>query len=118
MTMIPSDGPFIGHVDADAFYVSAERVRDRFLRDKPVGVISNQGYFVIAKSGEMKKLGITTGEPLPDAMKKCPDGIYVKRDFQWYEVVSKKLLEAVKELSPRVEYYSIDELFFMVPKHL
>lgn len=109
-------GPFIGHVDGDAFYVSAERVRDRFLCGRPVGVISNQGYFVIAKSGEMKQCGITTGEPLPDAIKKCPNGIYVKRDFQWYEVVSKRMLEAVKLLSPQVEYYSIDELFFTVPK--
>lgn len=73
--MMMLSGPLIGHVDADSFYVNAERVRDRFLRDKPVGVISNQGYFVIAKSGEMKNLGITTGEPLPDAVKKCPDGI-------------------------------------------
>lgn len=109
-------GSEIGHVDGDCFYVSAERVRDRFLLGKPVGVISNQGYFVIAKSNEMKKRGIKTGEPLPDALQKCPEGIYVKRDFEWYEVVSKRMLEAVKELSPRVEYYSIDELFFVVPQ--
>jgi nucleotidyltransferase/DNA polymerase involved in DNA repair len=108
--------PMVGHVDGDAFYVNAERVRDRYLRGRPVGVISNQGYFVIAKSGEMKRCGVTTGEPLPDAIKKCPDGIYVKRDFQWYEIVSHRLLDAVRLLSPQVEYYSIDELFFTVPK--
>jgi DNA polymerase V len=105
----------VGHVDADCFYVSAERVRDRFLCAKPVGVISNQGYFVIAKSGEMKARGIKTGEPLPDALQKCPDGIYVKRDFTWYEVVSKRMLETMRQLAPEVEYYSIDELFFTVP---
>lgn len=106
----------IGHVDGDAFYVNAERIRQPFLRDKPVGVISNQGYFVIAKSNEMKRLGITTGEPLPDALQKCPEGIYVKRDFRWYEVVSRKMLDCLRQLSPCVEYYSIDELFFVVPE--
>jgi nucleotidyltransferase/DNA polymerase involved in DNA repair len=33
----------IGHVDADCFYVSAERVRDDFLMGVPVGVLGNQG---------------------------------------------------------------------------
>ena len=46
-------GP-IGHLDADCFYVSAERVRHRFLLGKPVAVLGNQGACVIAKSYEMK----------------------------------------------------------------
>jgi nucleotidyltransferase/DNA polymerase involved in DNA repair len=102
----------IGHLDADCFYVSAERVRDEFLVGKPVGVLGNQGACVIAKSYEMKARGVKTGEPIWEAFKKCPDGIYIKRDFRWYEVLSRKLLEAVREFSPRVEYYSIDEFFF------
>ncbi|HMB07122.1 MAG TPA: nucleotidyltransferase, partial [Isosphaeraceae bacterium] len=44
----------VGHLDADCFYVSAERVRDAFLRGKAVGVLGNQGACVIAKSYEMK----------------------------------------------------------------
>ncbi len=35
----------IGHVDADCFYVSAERVRFPHLRGLPVGVLGNQGVF-------------------------------------------------------------------------
>jgi DNA polymerase V len=42
----------VGHLDADCFYVSAERVRDRFLEKKPVGVPGNPGACVIAKSYE------------------------------------------------------------------
>ena len=68
----------IGHLDADCFYVSAERVRDAALIGKPVGVCGNQGACVIAKSYEMKKAGVKTGEPIWDALKKCPDGIYIK----------------------------------------
>jgi nucleotidyltransferase/DNA polymerase involved in DNA repair len=102
----------IGHLDADCFYVSAERVRDGFLKGKPVGVLGNQGACVIAKSYEMKEAGVKTGEPIWDAIKKCPDGVYVKRDFRWYEVLSHRLLDAMRTFSPEVEYYSIDEFFF------
>jgi nucleotidyltransferase/DNA polymerase involved in DNA repair len=102
----------VGHLDADCFYVSAERVRDPFLVGKPVGVLGNQGACVIAKSYEMRAAGVTTGEPIWEALPKCPDGIYVKRDFRWYEVVSRKMLEVVREFSTRVEFYSIDEFFF------
>jgi nucleotidyltransferase/DNA polymerase involved in DNA repair len=102
----------IGHLDADCFYVSAERVRDYYLRGKPVGVLGNQGACVIAKSYEMKACGVKTGEPIWEARVKCPEGIYVKRDFRWYEVLSRKMLDVVRELSPRVEYYSVDEFFF------
>src|SRR3954466_3013518 len=97
----------IGHLDADCFYVSAERVRDGFLREKPVGVLGNQGACVIAKSYEMKARGIATGEPIWEARKKCPEGVYVKRDFRWYEVLSRRMFDVVKEFSPSVEFYSI-----------
>ena len=103
----------VGHLDADCFYVSAERVRDAFLRKKAVGVLGNQGACVIAKSYEMKAAGVATGVPIWEALVKCPDGIYVKRDFRWYEVLSRLMLEVMRDFSPRVEYYSIDEFFFL-----
>lgn len=102
----------VGHVDADCFYVSAERVRYAHFAGVPLGVIGNQGACVIAKSYEMKAAGVKTGEPIWDAAKKCPEGAYVKRDFRWYEALSRLMLEAVRDISPRVEYYSIDEFFF------
>jgi nucleotidyltransferase/DNA polymerase involved in DNA repair len=103
---------FVGHIDADCFYVSAERVRHATLAGLPVGVLGNQGACVIAKSYEMKAAGITTGMPIWDARKLCPQGIYVKRDFRWYEVLSRLMLDVVRDFSPRVEFYSIDEFFF------
>src|SRR5262245_26968925 len=102
----------IGHLDADCFYVSAERARNAFLHHKPVGVLGNQGACVIARSYEMRDRGVHVGQPIWDAVKLCPDGIYVKRDFHWYEVVSRRVFEIVREFSPRVEFYSIDEFFF------
>ncbi|MEO2036619.1 MAG: nucleotidyltransferase, partial [Planctomycetaceae bacterium] len=105
---------FIGHVDADCFYVSAERVRLPHLRGMPVGVLGNHGACIIAKSYEMKASGVTTGMPIWEALPLCPDGVYVKRDFTWYETLSRQLLAVVKSISQLVEYYSIDEMFFSV----
>src|SRR5947209_3285482 len=107
--------PAVGHCDADCFYASAERVRDPFLETTPVGVLGNQGAAVIAKSYEMKARGVKTGEPVWDAVKKCPEGVYAKRDFKWYEVLSRSMLGLVRLASPCVEYYSIDEFFFAAP---
>lgn len=102
----------IGHLDADCFYVSCERVRFPCLRGQPVGVLGNQGVFVIAKSYELKRLGVTTGMAVRDAAALCPLAVFVKRDFHWYEEVSRRMLGCVAAVSPRVEFYSIDECFF------
>ena len=102
----------IGHVDADCFYVSAERLRHPHLHAMPVGVLGNHGACIIAKSYEMKAAGVTTGMPIWDALPICPNGVYVKRDFEWYELLSRRMLAIVQSLSPRVEFYSIDEFFF------
>ena len=111
---------WVGHLDADCFYVSAERARDAFLDGKPVGVLGNQGACVIARSYEMKDAGVPVAMAIWDAVKRCPDGIYIKRDFKWYEAVSQKMLGVVRDLAQsrdrtrKVEFYSIDEFFFEV----
>lgn len=102
----------IGHVDADRFYVAAERLRYEAFRTVPLAVLGNQGACVIARSYEMSAAGVAVGEPIWEALPKCPDGVYLKRDFAWYETLSRLMLGVVRELSPRVEYYSIDEFFF------
>lgn len=102
----------IGHADADAFYVACERLRSPALRGLPVGVLGNQGACVIAKSYELKAAGVRTGMPIWDALALCPSAVFVKRDFRWYEVISRLLLAVIQQASPVVEFYSIDEVFF------
>jgi DNA polymerase V len=102
----------IGFGDADAFYSSAETVRRPWLDGLPVGVLGNQGACVIARSYAMKKSGVKVGEPIWEAKAKCPDGVYIKRDFRWYETLSRRMLAEVNTFSPNVEYYSIDEFFW------
>src|SRR6476619_5468238 len=102
----------IGFGDADSFYASAEAVRRPWLAGLPVGVLGNQGACVIARNYPMKEFGVKVGEPVWEAKQKCPNGVYVKRDFRWYESLSRKMLTEVGTFSPRVEYYSIDEFFW------
>lgn len=102
----------IGFGDADAFYSSAEYVRRPWLRGVPLGVLGNQGACVIARSYSMKKYGVKVGEPIWEARVKCPNGVYVKRDFRWYESLSRKMLAELGAISPKREYYSIDEFFW------
>lgn len=101
----------IGHIDADCFYVSCERIRDKRLIGVPTGVLGNQGACVIARSYEMKARGVTVGMPIWKAKKLCPDGIYIKRDFRWYGVISERMRAIFSEFSDVVEFYSIDESF-------
>jgi DNA polymerase V len=105
----------VGFGDADSFYASAEAVRRPWLAGLPVGVLGNQGACVIARNYPMKRFGVKVGEPVWDAKKKCPAGVYVKRDFRWYETLSRRMLAAVGNFALKVEYYSIDEFFWEGP---
>src|SRR5262249_14311593 len=106
---------YVAHLDADCFYVSAERVRHPDLVGKPVGVLGNNGACVIAKSYEMKARGVKPAVPLWAATALCTEGGSVKRCFYWYAVRPGKILAAVGTFSPRVEYSAIDEFFLEAP---
>ena len=51
----------IGQLDADCFYVSAERIRDEFLLGKPVGCAGTRERARSPESHEMKAAGVATG---------------------------------------------------------
>src|SRR5262249_23771609 len=102
----------VGFGDADSFYASAETVRRPWLGGLPVGVLGNQGACVIARNYPMKRDGVTVGEPVWEAKTKCPPGGYVKREFRWYEPLSRRMLAEVGTFSPKVEYFSVDEFFW------
>lgn len=66
---------------------------------------------ILAKSIPAKKYGIKTGEPVVDALRKCPDLVLAESDFAWYYQNSKALLEIFRSYTPDVEQTSIDEAF-------
>lgn len=66
---------------------------------------------VLAKSDPAKAYGIKTGEPLIEARRKCPGLLVVPPDYELYVECSGALIRLLKQYSPQVHQYSIDEAF-------
>ena len=64
---------------------------------------------ILAKSGPAKKFGIQTGEPLFQALEKCPNLTVVQPDYPLYVEASRHFVDVLRQFSPVVEQYSIDE---------
>ena len=101
----------IGLVDCDSFFVSCEQSVDKKLKMKPVCVLSNRDGCVVARSKEAKKLGITMGMPYFMAKREFPQAIYLSGNHALYNEISHKVMDILKEFSPVVDVYSVDEAF-------
>ena len=109
----------IFHVDANSAFLSwsaAYRVKvlgeSVDLRDIPsvvAGDKESRKGIILARSTPAKKCGIQTGEPLFQALEKCPGLTVVEPDYALYVAASRKFVEMLRQFSPCVEQYSIDE---------
>lgn len=109
----------IFHVDANSAFLSwsaAYRVKvlgeKEDLRDVPsvvAGDKESRHSIILAKSTPAKKYGIQTGEPLFQALEKCPDLKVVAPDYPLYVEASRHFVAILRQFSPCVEQYSIDE---------
>lgn len=66
---------------------------------------------VLAKSILAKKYGVITGEPVVNALRKCPDLEMVPPEHDYYEEMSCKLMKLLKSYTPDIEQVSIDECY-------
>ena len=105
-------------VDCDQFFVSCERVFRPDLWRKPVAVLSNNDGCVIARSPEIKALGIKMGEPWFQCqhLLRQHRATVFSSNFSLYADLSQRVIKCIKtfiesKLKPRVEVYSIDEAF-------
>ena len=111
----------IFHIDVNSAFLSWEAVyRIRHLGGKldlrtiPSAVggdISKRHGIILAKSIPAKKYHIKTGEPVVDAVRKCPELVLVPPNYELYEKSSKAFMAILRKYSGQVEQYSIDEAF-------
>lgn len=66
---------------------------------------------ILAKSIPAKKYGVTTGEPVVDALRKCPDLVLVKPSHGLYHRYSQAFMEILRQYSDTIEQFSVDEAF-------
>lgn len=102
---------YLALVDCDSFFVSCERKLNPELNGLPVSVVSGERGCVISRSREAKKLGVPMGIPLFQAVEQFPDCIYIGANHYAYAKISKQVMSILKNFSPNVEIYSIDEAF-------
>jgi len=100
-------------IDCNNFYASCERVFNPKLRHQPVLVLSNNDGCVIARSNEVKALGIKMGEPYFQVKALCiSKHVHVfSSNFALYADMSSRVMSIIKSAWPEVEVYSVDEAF-------
>ena len=105
----------IALVDMNAFFASIEQ-RDRIeWRGRPVAITNGlQGTCVITCSYEARAYGIKTGMRLKQARQLCPELIQCPAHPQRYAATSTDIMEALQDITPDIEIFSVDEAFLDV----
>ncbi|MEM3260500.1 MAG: DNA polymerase IV [Candidatus Micrarchaeaceae archaeon] len=102
------------YIDMDYFYAACEELRHPDYKGKPFAVGSadeaNKLKGVIQTSNyAARKYGIKSGMPAAMAFKLYPNLIYAKADEDYYEGISKKLMDILKSYGFKMQQNSIDE---------
>lgn len=109
----------IFHVDVNSAFLSWEAMRRvragepdlRLIPSCVGGDPESRRSIVVAKSIPAKKYNIQTGEPVSQALRKCPGLVVVRSDFKLYSSCSKAFKDICRSYAPVMEEFSIDECF-------
>ena len=104
------------HVDMDAYYAAVEIRENPALKGKPVIVGGNpKGRGVVTTcSYEARKFGIHSAMPAAVAIRRCPQAVFVRPNFELYVTVSRQIKEIFRRYTPHVQPLSLDEAFLDV----
>lgn len=105
--------PIYGLIDGNSFYCSCERAFQPVLRAKPVVVLSNNDGCAIARTREAKALGIKMGDPwhMTRTRPELAGVAWYSSNYALYADLSRRMYLVLCDRVPRVEPYSIDEMF-------
>ena len=112
--------PVFALVDVNNFYVSCERVFQPKLENVPVVVLSNNDGCAVARSNEVKALGVKMGTPwfkMKDLAREHSILAY-SSNYALYGQMSDRVVSILRGFSPDIEVYSIDESFLRVERVL
>ena len=101
----------IALVDCNNFFVSCERLMKPELIGKPVCVLSNNDGCVVSRSNEAKRMGVKMGAPYFMIKNHFKKVVFLSGNLSFYCDISSRIMDKLKEYSPDVEVYSIDEAF-------
>jgi DNA polymerase V len=105
--------PVFALVDCNNFYASCEKLFNPKLKHQPVVVLSNNDGCVVARSAEVKALGIPMGVPWFKIQEEARrHGIVAfSSNYALYADMSNRVVEVLSGFAPNLEVYSIDESF-------
>jgi DNA polymerase V len=104
----------IGLLDCNNFFVSCERLFRPDLQKKPVVVLSGNDGCVVARSNEVKDLGVPMGVPyfqVREVLTKAGATAF-SSNFTLYRDISRRVMQTLADVVDTTEVYSIDEAFF------
>src|SRR5262249_14976375 len=101
----------IAHLDLDAFYAACEQLDNPELRGVPLIVGGDpHGRGVVATASyEARRFGIHSAMSCAEALRRCPQAVFVRPDFDRYRRRSRAVWALVSSLVERVEQVGIDE---------
>ncbi|HYF91125.1 MAG TPA: DNA polymerase IV [Symbiobacteriaceae bacterium] len=104
------------HMDMDAFFAAVEQRDNPSLRGKPVivGGSPNSRGVVSTCSYEARKYGVRSAMPSREALRLCPQAIFVHHHFDKYTSISRQIREIMLRFTDTIEPLSLDEAFMDV----
>jgi DNA polymerase-4 len=109
---VTDDPSLVAHLDADAFYVSAELLRRPELRGQPV-IVAGSGprAVVTTASYEARRFGVGSAIPAARARRLCPQAVVLPPDFEYYRALSREMMEIIRAHVETVEVVGLDEAY-------
>lgn len=103
------------HIDMNAFFASVEQQANPDLQGKPVAVVGSGHRTVITTASyEARRFGVKTGMAIWEGRRTCPELIIVVGDNKKYTLASRQIIGMMRQYTPLVEVFSIDEAFLDV----
>lgn len=104
---------FIVHIDIDAFFAAVEVLLNPSLEGKPVivGGLPHERGVVATASYEARRFGVYSGMPLQKAFRLCPQGVFLRGNYQLYRSFSERFFSLLASVTPDVEKASLDEAY-------